>query len=207
LRVDQAEGSRQHSWRQEHPDHPGHRLHAVLLSRSVILAALCSSDPLRRVARFPPPATEAPLTRSAAFLAITAGLAACGPSIAKSSASQSQLAPPDALACVMKQFEQLGFQRTMYDKDEFRTSARKVNPKITFSNNSFRKTWDRLEVEIRAGESGTDLKVTPSTAAEYFGQIGPYYDQLKTSDEATQAAHAVQQACISGSPAAPASQP
>jgi hypothetical protein len=132
------------------------------------------------------------------------GLAACGPHIAKSSTSQSQMTPADAFQCVLKQFEQLGYQRTMYDKDALRASARKVNPKITFSNVQFRKTWDRLEVEIGPGASGTDLKVTPSTAAEYFGQTGTILDQLKTSDEATQAAAALQQACQAGPPPAPA---
>jgi hypothetical protein len=109
----------------------------------------------------------------------------------------------------MKQFEQLGYQRTMYDKDALRTSARKVNPKITFSNVQFRHTWDRLDVEIGAGASGTDLKVTPSTVAEYFTQMGPTFNQVKTSDEAAQAAGAVQQACRTGpAPApAPSSQP
>ena len=90
----------------------------------------------------------------------------------------------------------------MYDKDALRASARKVNPKITFSNVQFRKTWDRLEVEIGAGGTGTDLKVTPSTAAEYFGQTGPVYEQLKTSVQASQAAQSVQQACNVAMPAA-----
>jgi len=40
----------------------------------------------------------------------------------------------------MKTFQVLGFERTMYDQDELRTSARKENPKITFSNTQFRKT-------------------------------------------------------------------
>jgi hypothetical protein len=152
------------------------------------------------------------LTRSAALLAVAAGLAACGPSIAKPSTSESQLAPPDALQCVMKEFEQLGFQRTMYDKDELRASGRKVNPKITFSNVQFRKTWDKLDVEIGAGKTGTNLKVTPSTSAEYFTQQGPTFNQLKTSDEANQAAQTLQQACRTApppaaQPAAPAPQP
>jgi hypothetical protein len=150
------------------------------------------------------------LTRSVALLAVSLGLAACGSSIAKSSTTQSQMTPPDALQCVLKQFEQLGYQRTMYDKGAFRAAGRKENPKITFSNTQFRKTWDRLEVEIGPGASGTDLKVTPSTAAEYFGQTGTVYDQLKTSDDATEAAKAVQQSCHAGAPApapAPTSQP
>jgi hypothetical protein len=146
------------------------------------------------------------LTRSAVLLA-SLGIVACGPSIAKPTTSESQLAPPDALQCVMKQFEQLGYQRTMYDKDEFRTSGRKVNPKITFSNVQFRRTWDRLDVEIGPGTSGTEVKVTPSTAAEYFGQTGPNYTQLKTSDEAAHAAAVVQQACRVAAPAAPPSGP
>ena len=142
------------------------------------------------------------MTRSVALLSVAVALAACGPTIAKSSTSQSQLAPPDALQCVLKHFDQLGYQRTMYDKDALRASARKVNPKITFSNVQFRKTWDRLEVEIGAGGTGTDLKVTPSTAAEYFGQTGPVYEQLKTSVQASQAAQSVQQACNVAMPAA-----
>jgi len=146
------------------------------------------------------------LTRSVAILA-SLGIVACGSSIAKPTTTASQLAPPDALQCVMKQFEQLGYQRTMYDKDEFRTSGRKVNPKITFSNVQFRRTWDRLDVEIGPGASGTEVKVTPSTAAEYFGQTGPNYTQLKTSDEAAQAAAAVQQVCRAAAPPAPPSGP
>jgi hypothetical protein len=90
----------------------------------------------------------------------------------------------------------------MYDKDDLRTSARKVNPKITFSNVQFRKTWDRLDVEVGAGANGTELKVTPATAAEYFTQTGPTYNQLKTSDQATQAAQAVQRECGAATPAA-----
>jgi hypothetical protein len=92
----------------------------------------------------------------------------------------------------------------MYDKDDLRTSARKVNPAITFSNVQFRKTWDRLDVQIASGASGTDLKVTPSTAAEYFTQTGPTFNQLKTSEPANQAAQAVQRACITAAPSPPA---
>lgn len=98
----------------------------------------------------------------------------------------------------MKQFEQLGFQRTMYDKDDLRAASRKVNSKITFSNVQFRKAWDRLDVQVSSGASGTDLKVTPSTVAEYFGQTGPSYNQLTTSEEANQAAQALEQACGAG---------
>jgi hypothetical protein len=147
------------------------------------------------------------LTRSVAFIAVSIGLAGCGSNIAKSSTSQSQLAPADALQCVLNQFEQIGYQRTMYDKGEFRASGRKVNPKITFSNVQFRKTWDRLDVEIAPGTGGTDLKVTPSTAAEYFGQTGTFYNQLKTSDAAVAAAKGVEQACHAGQPPTSAPQP
>ena len=143
------------------------------------------------------------MTRSVALLAVPVALAGCAHAIATTSTSQSQLAPPDALQCAMKQFEQLGFQRTMYDKDELRTSGRKVNPKITFSNVQFRKTWDRLDVQVAAGPNGTDLKATPSTVAEYFGQTGPTFNQIKTSDEANQAAQALQQACRTEAAPAP----
>jgi hypothetical protein len=145
------------------------------------------------------------LIKTAPLVASALLLAACGRSIATSSVAESQLAPPDAFQCVMKQFETLGYQRTSYDKDALRTSARKVNPKISFSNVQFRKTWDRLDVEIHAGAKGTDVTVTPSTAAEYFGQTGPIYNQLKTSDDATQAAQALQHACGAAPAGAPAS--
>jgi hypothetical protein len=144
------------------------------------------------------------LIRPAPVLAAAVALAACGHAIAASSVSESQLAPPDAFQCVMKQFEQLGFQRTMYDKDELRTSARKVNPKITFSNVQFRKTWDRLDVQIRTGAKGTDLNVTASTVAEYFSQNAQNYNYLPPTDDVKQAAQTVQRACGPAAPAAAA---
>ncbi len=107
----------------------------------------------------------------------------------------------------MKQFEQLGFQRTMYDKDELRTSARKVNPKITFSNVQFRRTWDRLDVQVRAGAKGTDVNVNASTLAEYFSQNALNYNSLPPSDDVKQAAQTVQRACSSAAPAAAAPAP
>jgi hypothetical protein len=134
-------------------------------------------------------------------------LAACGHAIATSSVSQSQLAPPEALKCVLQQFELLKFQRTSYDTDRYRASAHRVNPKITFSNVQFRKTWDRLDVEIGAGAAGTDVRVTPSTVAEYFSQTGPTYNQLKTSEDADQAAGTIQRACSTAAPAAAAPAP
>jgi len=144
------------------------------------------------------------LIKTAPLLGSVALLAACGHAIATSSVSGSQLAPPDAFQCAMKQFEQLGFQRTMYDKDELRTSARKVNPKITFSNVQFRRTWDRLDVQIRAGTKGTDVNVTASTVAEYFSQNALNYNSLPPSDDVKLAAQTVQRACSSAAPAAAA---
>jgi hypothetical protein len=117
------------------------------------------------------------------------------------------LAPPDALKCVMDQFQQLKFQRISYDTDEFRTSARRVNPKITFSNVQFRKTWDRLDVEIRPGAKGTDVNVTASTLAEYFSQNALNYNSLPPSNEVKLAAETVQRACSSAAPAAAAPAP
>jgi hypothetical protein len=146
------------------------------------------------------------LIKTAPIVATAFLLAACGRAIATASVSESQLAPPDAFQCVMKEFEVLGYQRTSYARDALRTTARKVNPKITFSNVQFRKTWDRLEVQVQAGAKGTDLKVTPSTAAEYFGQTGPVLNQLETSAEAKDAAATLQQAC-SSSATAPAASP
>jgi hypothetical protein len=95
----------------------------------------------------------------------------------------------------------------MYDKDELRTSARKVNPKITFSNVQFRKTWDRLEVQVRPGAKGTDVNVTATTVAEYFSQNALNYNYLPPSDDVKQAAQAIQSACStpSAAPAAPSS--
>jgi hypothetical protein len=143
------------------------------------------------------------LTRPVLLPVIALALAGCGRTIATTATSQSQLAPPDAFQCAMKQFDELGFQRTMYDKDDLRTSARKVNPGITFSNVQFRKAWDRLDVQVAPGANGTDLKVTPSTVAEYFSQTGPIYNQVKTSEQANQAAQALQRACGAASATAP----
>jgi hypothetical protein len=150
------------------------------------------------------------LTKTAPLFASVALLAGCGHAIATSSVSESQLAPRDAFQCVMKQFEELGFQRTMYDKDELRTSARKVNPKITFSNVQFRKTWDRLDVQVRAGATGTDVNVTSTTVAEYFSENAQNYNALPPTDDVKQAAQTLQRACSApalGPTSAPGSQP
>jgi hypothetical protein len=144
------------------------------------------------------------LNKTVRLLGCVALLASCGRAIATSSVSESQLAPPDALKCVMDQFNQLKFQRTSYDTDEFRASARRVNPKITFSNVQFRKTWDRLDVEIRPGAKGTDVNVTASTVAEYFSQNAQNYNSLPPSNEVKLAAETVQRACSSAAPAATA---
>jgi hypothetical protein len=148
------------------------------------------------------------LAKSALPIASALVIVACGRTIATSSVAQTQLAPTDAFQCVMQEFDTLRFQRTMYDKDDLRTSAKRVNPKITFSNPQFRRTWDRLDIEISAGATGTDMKVTPSTVAEYFSQTGPLYNQLQTSPEAEEAAQMLQRACraVASPPASTAPQ-
>lgn len=143
------------------------------------------------------------MTKTALLVVSAVALAACGRAIAASSVSQSQLAPPDAFRCVMREFEVLGYQRTSWDKDALRTTARKVNPKINFSNVQFRKTWDLLEAQVSAGAAGTDLKVSASTAAEYFGQTGPVLNTLETSPEAKDAAATIQRVCSSAATAPP----
>ncbi len=148
------------------------------------------------------------MIKTAPLVASAVLLAACGHAIATSSVSQSQLAPPDALKCVLDQFQRIKFQRISYDTDAFRASARRVNPKITFSDVQFRKTWDRLDVEIRAGAKGTDVNVTATTVAEYFSQNAQNYTTLPPSDEVKEAAQTVQSACstTAAAPAAPAPQ-
>ncbi len=146
------------------------------------------------------------MIKTTLLLASAVLLAACGHAIATSSMSESQLAPPDALKCVLDQFQKIKFQRISYDTEAFRASARRVNPKITFSDVQFRKTWDRLDVEIRAGANGTDLNVTATTVAEYFSQNAQNYNALPPSDEVKEAAQAVQNAC-STTAAAPAPAP
>jgi len=127
-------------------------------------------------------------------------LAACGRTLATSSVAKTQLAPPDVFRCVMKQFDTLGFQRTMYDTQKLRTNARKVNPKITFSNTQFRKAWDRLEVEVKPGTTGTDLNVVASTVAEYFSQNGQNFNPLPPTKEVQEAARALEQKCGGSGP-------
>ena len=146
------------------------------------------------------------MIKTAPIVATAFVLAACGRAIATASVSESQLAPPDAFQCVMREFDVLEYQRTSYDKQRLLTKARKVNPKITFSNVQFRRGWDFLEVQVQAGAKGTDLKVTPSTAAEYFGQTGPVLNQLETSAEAKEAAATLQNVC-SSSATLPSAQP
>jgi hypothetical protein len=123
-------------------------------------------------------------------------LAGCGRTMISSLDARSTLTPPDAFECVMKAFEAEGFRRTLYDKDEFRTSARRVNPKITFSNIQFRKAYDVLEVDINSGASGeTEMKVKASTLAEYFSQAGQVFETQATSADAQEAARTIASRC------------
>jgi len=112
----------------------------------------------------------------------------------------------------MKTFQVLGFERTMYDQDELRTSARKENPKITVSNTQFRKTWDRLDVNVRPGTAGTDIDIATATEAEYFSQNGKNFQPLTPSPEVLQAAQKLGTRCrepgpIAADSARPAQQP
>jgi hypothetical protein len=123
-------------------------------------------------------------------------LAGCGRTMISSLDARSTLTPPDAFECVMKAFEAEGFRRTLYDKDELRTSARRVNPKITFSNIQFRKAYDVLEVDINSGASGeTEMKVKASTLAEYFSQAGQVFETQATSTDAQEAARTITSRC------------
>lgn len=130
------------------------------------------------------------------------GLAACVRPIATPAVSRSELQPQETFQCVLHQFEQLGFARTMYDTRDFRASARKANPKIAYADVMFRGGWDRLDVQARPDSGGSRLTITPSTVAEYYGHTGPHYSQLSTSDGAAQAANAIQRACSSGATSA-----
>ena len=112
----------------------------------------------------------------------------------------SQLPPAAAFQCVMKAFKDLGFQRTMYDEDELRTSARKENPTISFSNTQFRKAWDRLDVEVHPGTAGTELEILRVTEAEYFSQTGKILEQLPPSPEVQQAARDLEARCNVSTP-------
>lgn len=123
-------------------------------------------------------------------------VAACGRTLANTLDARSALPPPDAFQCVLKAFEAEGFQRTSYDKDERRTEARRVNPKIQFSNIQFRKAYDVLAVNVVSGAGGeTELKVQASTVAEYFSQRGPALEPQKASPDAVEAARTIAARC------------
>jgi hypothetical protein len=123
-------------------------------------------------------------------------LPACGGTLQSTLDARSTLPPPDALDCVMKAFETEGYKRTSYDKAEFRTTARKVNPNIQLSNVQFRKGYDVLEVDIGSGAEGTtELKVRASTVAELFSQQGTVLETKETSADAQEAARKIAQRC------------
>jgi hypothetical protein len=140
------------------------------------------------------------LTRTALPFAATLFLVACGRPVATSSVAPSRLSPPEAFQCVMKTFQVLGFQRTMYDQDELRASVRRENPKITFSNTQFRKTWDRVDVDVGAGTAGTDIDIVTATEAEYFSQNGKNLRQLTPSPEVQEAARELRTRCGESAP-------
>ena len=127
-------------------------------------------------------------------------VSACGRTMVAALDAQSALPPPDAFQCVMKAFEAEGFKRTSYDKEEMRTTARRVNPKIRISNVQFQKAYDILEVDIAAGTDGqTELDIVASTAAELFTQRGPELEAMQTTAEARAAARTIAELCA-GSP-------
>jgi hypothetical protein len=107
----------------------------------------------------------------------------------------------------MKAFKELGFQRTMYDEEELRTSARRENPKITFSNTQWRKTWDRLDVRISRGDGGAALNLVSGTDAEYFSQTGKILQPLAASEDVQEAAGRLEQRCNGVIPVSPDSVP
>jgi hypothetical protein len=138
-----------------------------------------------------------------ALLLAAAVLAACGRPTSTATVAPSQLPPPDAFQCVMNTMKAIGFQRTMYDENDRRTSGRRENPNITFSSTQFRKTWDRLDVQVLAASDGTQVEVLPVTEAEYFGQNGKNFQPLTPSDDVQAAARKLQRDC-GGAPSAPA---
>jgi hypothetical protein len=105
------------------------------------------------------------------------------------------MAPPDAFQCVMQAFQALGFQRTMYDQGDLRASAKRVNPKITFSNTQFRKTWDRLDVDVQTESTGTGINIQAVTEAEYFSENGKNFERLSPSPEVQESARQLQRRC------------
>jgi hypothetical protein len=133
--------------------------------------------------------------------------AACGRPAATSSVAPTQLPPQEAFRCVMKAFQELGFQRTMYDEEDLRTSARRVNPGITFSNTAWRKTWDRLDVEIEQGQAGIALNILSVTEAEYFSQQGKLLEQIAPSGEVQESARKLESRCSGATPVSPDSVP
>jgi hypothetical protein len=106
----------------------------------------------------------------------------------------------------MNTMKAIGFQRTMYDENDRRTSGRRENPNITFSSTQFRKTWDRLDVQVLAGSSGTEVQVLPVTEAEYFSQNGKNLQALTPSDDVQAAARKLQRDC-GGAPTGPTETP
>jgi hypothetical protein len=95
----------------------------------------------------------------------------------------------------MQGFKALEFERTTYDEGDLRTSAKKVNPKITFSNTQFRKTWDRLDVVVQTGTAGTGIDIQAITEAEYFSQNGKNFQRLSPSPEVQEAARQLEARC------------
>jgi hypothetical protein len=134
-------------------------------------------------------------------------LAACGRAASTASMAPTPLAPEEAFRCVMKGFQEFGFQRTMYDEEELRTSARRENPKITFSDTRWRKTWDRLDVQVSRAEKGALLEIQSVTEAEYFTQTGKIVEPVSTSKEAQEAAQKLGSRCNGSIPVSPDSVP
>ena len=72
----------------------------------------------------------------------------------------------------MKAFRDLGFQRTMYDEQDLRTSARKENTKISFLEHPVPQGLGSARRGHRAGAAGTEVEILMVTESEYFGPDG-----------------------------------
>jgi hypothetical protein len=125
-------------------------------------------------------------------------LGACSGRLAVPLSAPTSASPQDTYDCIKRQVGALDYQRTSYDDDELRISARKIDPRARRPDVQFRRVLHKLEIDVETEPDGqSTIQVLARTFAEYSTQRGPTEVEEKASEEVVAAARQLQQRCSS----------
>jgi len=141
------------------------------------------------------------VTRPHLALAATATLlAGCSGTLFRTSSVVSPAGPDEVYACVQTQLQKQGFQRVQYDVTRRYINAQKVDPSEHRSDGLYRKTVNRLDVQVTTEATGTGLQVKARTFDEMDSQRGPVQEERAVTNQALLEAQELTRACSGPSP-------